>query len=272
MIYTKQSNDLKMKNNIALCLFTSTKGHFDIKTRYQETVKSLNRQVPIEDFGFAIAHIKVSEGEDEIGNEMQSFLESYGFTVIKTNAEWKHHNVSHQRQYLNDMFTVFSNPRVLECESALFLEDDMLLKPREYELSYYMYRAGAILKTQPDIISVRIPRFENEKYRIGHLREKHQINSCVIESEFPDLYFYGNDFSNNPHFCRPRDIRNALILMNKNAGAFMIHSEMGLGPSLKYFSDPDKCIAVFNPSQIVSRHIGTIIGEEELIERDYFYE
>jgi len=263
-----------MKNNIAICLFTSTKGHFGIVTRYRETVKSINSQAPIHDFGYAIAHIKVSDGDEEMADEMQLFLELYGFEVYRTNAEWKHHDISHQQEYLNDMYTVFSTDKVLECDHALFMEDDMILVPRKNSLQYYMHSATKILRKEPEIISVRIPRVENEKFRIEDLRRKHSIDAVVKESGRPELYFYGSDFSNNPHFCRPRDMRNALLLIIKNPGVFMVHSEMGLGPALKYFTLNRRpaSVAVFDPSQIVARHIGSEIGEEEAIETNYYYE
>ena len=258
-----------MKNNIALCLFTSTKGHFDIKTRYRETVTSLSKQYGVSSFCNAIAHVKISPDELETFEKMRVELENYGFNVISTGANWKHGDQSHQSEYLNDMRKVFNHPLISECPYALFMEDDMTIHPRTQDLPYYLYEATRILQSNPNTVSVRIARVANERERVAGLREKHGINSIVKDSNRPDLYFYGNDFSNNPHVCRVRDMRNALLLMSKNPGAFMEHSEMGLGPALKYFSQEDESIAIFNPDRIVARHIGTELGQEELADKEY---
>lgn len=256
-------------NNIALCLFTSTKGHFDIKTRYSETIRGLDKNILLGDFGERIAHIKVSPNEMNIFWQMKDELESFGFKVYETVADWKHGEVSHQAQYLADMLKLFMTKEVQSMQYALFFEDDMLIFPRERDLEYYLYKSQEILKSEQDIVSVRIPRAQNERERINKLTAKHGIPAFTADSREPDLWFKASDFSNNPHLCRSRDMRNALLLMAKNPNAFMVHSEMGLGPAIKYFSLSQTPIAVFNPEKIVARHIGTKPGEEEKADQNY---
>jgi len=259
-----------MKNNIALCFFTSTKGHYDIRSRFKETVVNINLQVPIRDFCCAVAHIKITPGEQDIADDMQKTLESYGFQVEKTTADWRHADQSHQSEYLKDIKRIFNLKEVQACEYALFQEDDITIHPRKHDLRYYLYKSTSILKNNTDVISVRIPRASNERERINKLKQKHGIFSKTADSDEKELYFFASDFSNNPHLIRPRDMRNALILMERHPQSFMQHSEMGLGPAIKYFSYSDMPIAIFNPDQIVGRHIGVIDEQREDPNKEYY--
>lgn len=251
-----------MNNDLAICLFTSAKGHFGIKTRYLETIKSLRDDHNLDRYR-RFAHIKYSESDVDVLAEMENRLDEFGYEVDATQSAWKHGELSHQVEYLSDMFKIFNNPAVLKYKYALFMEDDMIIRSVHGFFSSYLSLATALLEKNPNIVSVRVARAHNERERIIGLKGRYGINSVVKDSELPNRFFYSNDFSNNPHICRTRDMRNAIIMMKKNPQAFMQHSEMGLGPALKYFSQEDESIAILNPDLIYARHIGTPAGEEE---------
>jgi hypothetical protein len=260
-----------MKIPINLCLFTTTKGHWGIKTRYKETIEYLNAQIPIRQFANAIAHIKYADdnSEDEQAFIMKKDFENIGFKVIMTAGKWGHNSESHQIEYIKDIYKVFCDKRVQSVPYSLFLEDDMKIVVRQGELENYLFKATNILETDPDIVSVRIARGANEKERILRLREKHGIDSHVAPAPrgYESSYFLASDFSNNPHICRSRDIRNAMIMI-QNIQGIPLHSEHGTAIGLKFFSLSKTPIAIFNPQNIVARHIGTPLGEEEPLDKD----
>jgi len=253
-----------MKIPVNICLFTSTKGHWGVRTRYLDTVNNLNNQIPLSSFAGLFAHIKVTPGEEQIATDMQLNLEKFGFTVIKTLGDWAH-GKNHQEEYLKDITKVFLNPEVNKTEYSFFIEDDFDLVCRKNKLIDYIAKATSILNQNPDVISVRIARAANERARILALRSKHGINSYV--SPDTDGYFLATDFSNNPHLVRTRDMRNAMILLKKING-FPIHSEHGTAAALKVFSNSEMPIAIFCPEDVVCRHRGTPIGEEEPNDKD----
>lgn len=253
---------------VNICLFSSTKGHWGVKTRYLQTINHLNNQLPLSSFNDLFAHIKVTPGEEFFANKMQNNLEGFGFKVIKSLGDWSHGG-NHQEEYLKDITTVFLKPEVNRTQFSLFLEDDFALICRKGELVDYIGKATSILNNNPDVVSVRIARGANEKERILGLRVKHGIDSHVAPAPRGEecSYFLASDFSNNPHIIRTRDMRNAMILLQK-ANGFPKHSEHGTAAAIKLFSNSITPIAIFNPDNIVARHLGTKIGEEEPFDRD----
>lgn len=256
-----------MKIPINICLFTSTKGHFGITTRYLETIKHLNNQIPISHFAGAFAHIKVSPGEEQIAEKMNEILESFGFNVFATLGTWQHGNQSHQEGYLSDIYNLFSRPEVQETQFSLFLEDDFLLVPRKENLSYYLAKATKLLQENPNIVSVRIPRCQNERQRIINLRAKHGIDSHVADAPDNEPYFFGSDYGNNPHVCRTRDMRNAMLATQRIQG-IPKHSEHGTAIGLKIFSTSNTPIGIFKSDEIVCRHIGCPDNQREPLDKD----
>lgn len=72
---------------VTICLFTSSQGHFKVRTRYLETLESLAGQIPLSQFVKLIAHIKVSPGDESFASEMRGNLTSRGFRVIETTGD-----------------------------------------------------------------------------------------------------------------------------------------------------------------------------------------
>lgn len=247
---------------LTIALFTSTKGHFDVKSRYLETVKNLNEKIPLSQFENLIAHIKYSDEDSEL-EEMSQNLEKFGFEVLYTPGQWSHKNDgSHQEEYLKDINTIFSYEKTLSSKYTLFLEDDWLFNPYEMDLLYWISEAMKILEENPECNQVRFPRFHNEFDRINKLKSKHGIDATAIKGD--EKYFICNDFSLNPSIFRSRDIFSAINLVMKNPNVFPRHVEHGLGAAIKYLYDLfPLSFAVFEPSKIKVRHIGCPIGQED---------
>ncbi len=252
-----------MKIPVTVCLFTSTLGHFGLKTRYLETLNSLNSQIPLAEFAARVATIKVSPGEEAIGGEMEKKLQDCGFKVLKTFGAWSHQQETHQNGYLNSMMQMYLDKDVLKNPYSLHLEDDFILRPYKFDLQYYIYKAINILEEIPDMVQVRFPRFNNEKDRINGLKQKHNIDGIAgAVAGFPE-FIASNDLSLNPSIVRPRDMKDALILMAKNGKSFPQHSEMGLSLALKYFTFLNIPFAFFDPELIRCGHIGCEEGKQD---------
>ncbi len=250
---------------LTLCLYTSTKGHFGRFDIYQRTVTDLFNQVPSNTFAGRGAHIKESvtkkSGEPD-AKEMGAWLSERRIAPFITSEDWTH-GPQHQSAYLRDMATL---TQMVATEYLIHMEDDFLLRTKSYNVIHWLARAINLLQ-DPDIIQVRIPRWHNERTRIDGLRQKHGIDSRTDEGDNPD-HFRATDWSNNPFIARTRDMQIALLLMERNPQAFPVHSEHGLASAMKYLSRSATPIAVFDPSLVYCRHIGTVVGEEDPIDEE----
>lgn len=146
-----------------LCFFTTTKGHFGRKDIYKITIENLFSKIQYHYFFDRIAHIKVSPGEEEVANEMEEYLASKKFHVLKTIGEWRHNDNSHGYEYNKDIYTMFSNQMVGRDRFSLWLEDDWILNGRDIERKFY--DAQIFLNNKPDYLSVRVnaDRYEDDK-------------------------------------------------------------------------------------------------------------
>lgn len=250
-----------VKVPISLCLFTSTKGHFGIKIRYQETIQSLSANIPLSYFANKVAHIKVSPGEEAIAVEMTQKLEGYGFKVYSTTAIWSHGQNSHQIEYLSDMLKIYSLPELQKTKYVFALEDDWLLKSDNFikDVDFTI----SLFEQNPDLLQVRIPRYSNEFDRINGLYTKHGIQGVAKKAS--DKHFWHNDFSMNPSLFRLRDLRNALVLLHR-APNLPMHVEHGLGAALKFLSMANTPFAALTTARIA--HIGTPTGQEDDINKE----
>ena len=247
---------------ITICLFTSTQGHFGVKSRYIQTLDSLYCALPLSEYEAKVANIKVSPGEDDVASGMASVLkESYGFEVKQSMGEWSHGKQSHQTEYMKDqeaMFASVSTPYVLA------LEDDWAICVNPlYGFTEILSSAIDLLEKQPDIMQVRFPRYQNEHDRINDLYAKHGLfrRAFQLNNEF----YVGNDYSANPSIYRTRDIRAASILVRKIG--VPQHVEHGTGEVLKAMSHADLPLAFFNPEIVHISHLGTPLGQEDSLDK-----
>lgn len=249
---------------ITLCLYTSTKGHFGQFDLYKRTVTDLFNQVPANTFGGRGAHIKESVtrklGEPN-AKEMAEWLSQRNVCPSVTTEDWSH-GAQHQSGYLKDMKTLTAS---VGTEYLLHMEDDFLLRTKSYNVIHWLARAITLLD-DPDVIQVRIARWANERERINGLRAKHGIDSRTEDGDNPD-HFRATDWSNNPFIVRTRDMQIALLLMERNPHAFPAHAEHGIAAAMKYLSRSAVPIAVFDPSLIYCRHIGTLPNENDPLDQ-----
>lgn len=249
-------------------VFSSTRGHFDIKTRYLETISNLNNKFPLTNFSANYVHIATSPNENDLFLKMKSSLESlYNINVISTEISWQHDNQSHQIGYLSSMWNIYNRDDVNAIEYSLVSEDDFFIKTYSKDLEYYLNKAISILKDNSNIMQIRIPRFTNEFERINKLKEKHNIDAKAIKCPEDDEIFHQNDWSNNVFVSRTRDLRNALLLMLKNQQSFPMHSEHGLSMAMKSFSLSEVPFMCFEPLLIRCGHIGCPLGQEDNLDK-----
>lgn len=242
---------------ITLCLFTSTRGHFERKLIYQRTVTDLLNQVPKDYWAALRANIKVEDKDRAY--EMEDWLKSHGFEVTAPKGDWKHGDESHQTEYLKDIFYVVSTTA---SPYILFMEDDWLIKSEN--LTDWLARAIQTLDERPEVVQVRIPRYSNEAQRIEGLRAKHGIDALVVPDPDNDRFLH-NDWSNNPYIARTRDLNAAIrFVMATNLPR---HTEHGLGRAMKMLSSSPAPFMCFEPEVARCGHIGTLAGEEDNLEQ-----
>ena len=246
------------------CLYATTQGHWKVRDRYRATVESFQSQIQPRSDPCYVASIKQSPGDAEFCNGMADWLSDRGFTISAQEGEFSHGHESHQLEYLRDMLRI---NHFVHTEYVLHMEDDWVLKPHnDQSLSLYIDMAIKLLRDNPDIMQVRVPRFSDEPTRINGLRAKHGINT---RAECMDNYFWrSGDWSNNPYVARTRDIRAALTFV-KNSN-LPKHSEHGMSVAMKMIGWCELPFAFFDPSIIRCGHIGTPVGQEDDLSKPLF--
>ncbi len=246
---------------ITFCLMTTTKGHFGIKTRHEETIRSFDKALPLSQYAARHAHIKVSESEDTLMSSMAMSLKIAGFDVWRTKGEWSHGQDSHQIEYIKDatkMVDQIKTPYVLMCE------DDWGIHTYEGDLLDYLRRGVQYFEEDPGLVQVRIPRWINELDRINGLMAKHGLKRFARKAD--DYHFRHDDFSMNPALYRTRDLRASLHFVA--VSNLPKHIEHGLGEALKLVSGyPVAHFACFSPDKIRIQHLGTLPGEEDTADK-----
>lgn len=252
-------------------MMTSTKGHFDRKDIYKKTFEDFGSQTEDCMITSKIVHIKVSPGDEDLALEMEKNLYENGATkVLSTFGLWKHGDQSHHNEYIRDI----SRSIELLCKSnnddpTLFLEDDWLIRSmvKESTVTEWLIESAILLTRKPELVQVRIPRFNNEFERINRLKFKHGINASATEVP-NEFYFTANDWSNNPFIARTRDMYLALCLMRKFPNSFPAHAEHGFGAAMKFLSLSNEPLAIIKPSNCRCFHMGTKIGEEDKLDKE----
>lgn len=253
---------------LTLCLYTSTKGHYGVFDRYQQTITSLFNQVPSTVWAGRFAHIKDSQTKkagEPASSDMGQWLSDRNIFPVTRVADWAH-GENHQSEYLTDMtgLTQFVTTPYL-----FHLEDDWVFRAYQHDLVYYLAKAVSLLEANPHITQVRIPRWFNERQRIEGLKAKHNIDAKTRDGE-DSSYFLSNDWSNNPFVVRTRDMQLALLLMERNPQSFPLHSEHGLGRAMRYLSRSETPLAVFDTAHVRCGHIGTLPNEEDPLDKPLF--
>lgn len=226
---------------ISLMFMTSTKGHFGYKDIYLATLNHLDKQIPLNDFAFKIAHLKVSPDEIDLGNRMEAELVQRGFKVLKTVAAWQR-GMSHQLGYSSDLLKVSLEPEVYHNPYLLWLEDDSLLVAKT-SVAALLSRMTQMLDDNPDLLSVRLLR-------------RSDLSTSPIEQASVD-YFYSPHYNFQPGLLRTRDfyLANKMIADNMQSLS-QIQIEMVWRLVLAPFSRSPNRHAVFWPDYAESIHLG----------------
>lgn len=248
------------KLNIAL--YTSTRGHFGFKNSYQFTVERLIEKIPMWDSFYKLAHIKISNNEVEVANDMQQWLEEKGFEVITSVGEWKHNDQanSHAKAYYADMLKVFSQPKILDKPYTLFIEDDWLI---ETEDTQFLSMGLLFLNQNRDSLCVRINN-KNENI-LG--KDKIKENDDIY-SQGRHYTQYGPTLTFQPTIIRTNEWYHSLRIINKNSEILdKNHCKLVSGQVIGQFSDSKTPFAFFNPNLVKCEHIGEKEKLEVLNER-----
>lgn len=248
-----------------LLLMTSTKGHYGRHDIYKTTANDLLRWDDI--FPNKIVHIKVDPDNSSFLPEMEKFFKERNYFVIASSGEWKHGDESHQTGYLCDLYKAIRHETTQSAPYLLFMEDDWLLDPDNGNFHRVAQYAIQSLSSKPDLLQCRIPRFHNEFERINNLMDKHGLDRQAIRFSDDKSMFYCNDWSNNPYFCRSRDLKLALKMIFSMKG-FGHHAEHSVGAAMSFLSDSHYPFAVFENQDAMTRHIGTPVGQEDCANSD----
>lgn len=243
-------------------IMTTTRGHYNRHDIVEEVYWDFfNYSRALVNFKARYCNIKSSPESGQYLPILQNFFSTNNFVVNTTAGAWKHNCPSHQSGYLSDLSSIMNRHDVNRCQYTMITEDDFKIRSFDINFQYWAEIAVEILRNNHECVQVRIPRFVNEFERINKLKEKHNIDGKA-ERVNKD-YFMANDWSNNVYFCRTRDLRNALLLMQRHPDAFPVHSEHGLGRAMKYWSNIELPFAILNPERIRCFHCGTPQGQED---------
>lgn len=182
--------------NLTVCIYSVANGHWDKTDCYRRTIEDLEKHNV--KFADKIAHIKIRPGEENFAEIMEKDFVSFGYRVLKTVDNWKRWDGSHHIGMLKDIFTVFNE---VNTEWILNLEDDWKLKPLYNNLEFWLNQAIELLKSNKEVIQVRVPRQINE---FEHFKTMEKVDGNWKKQ--------GELFSLNPHIINRHDL--AKILTN----------------------------------------------------------
>ena len=243
-------------NNLTVCIFATTKGHFGIKNRYYETIHDLEKHKI--DFAKKLAHIKISPNEIEFGEKMRVDFEELGYKVLTTVGEWSHFHCSHPINQLKDLGTVLQE---INTPFLLNWEDDFLCHAKSHNLYYYLKYAIDLLDNNPNKISqVRIPRKSDDLDRYPTLIQDktgwYRQNTIFSFNPYVALTHNIKNIYNS--ICAQQDLITNLIKENKlNAELTFTNLAAQMFGPYSFYSFDKKAITV--------QHIGSKPGEEDQI-------
>lgn len=259
----------KMTNKhlpVNLCVFDTSKGHFGRTDIYRRTIEDLAAQINLAQFAALFVHIKVGPGEEEVYVEQEKFYLALGFAVIRSDAAWSHHSVTHQNEYARDLIRVYGDPAVQKTPYCLHLESDWLFRSRsDWELQDAIEHSISYLAANHTVVSVRFARFYNEVDRLNGLRAKHGMDARTERERFPwsDFIRHNDNLSLNPNLFRTRDIYAATRLLKTHFAQLGQHVEMGFTHAFHHLADDGLPFAILSPSLFGVCHIGTPKGQED---------
>lgn len=189
-------------NNLTLCLYSVSNGHWNSRDCYLRTIEDLESHNI--KFGDKIAHIKIRPGEEDFAETMYGNFIDYGYRVLTTVEPWKRWDHSHHTGQLKDIFTVFKE---IKTDYIFHVEDDWVIRPlKDQNLEFYLKKSIELLESNKNVIQVRIPRQINE---LDHFKSMEIVDeNWKKQSEI---------FSLNPHIISYKNLLEILtnVAMNQ---------------------------------------------------------
>lgn len=236
-----------MKIPVTIALFTTTKGHFDKTTFYQDTISQLNKLIPLNLFTGRVVHIKREIGEihDKVYEEMLSFFTGLDFKILSTYGSWKHYDGSHYDEHAKDICTLMSSKEAQSSSYVLWIEDDVLVECVDFQKALSV--ATSFLEENPSIMNFAIRDILDN----GLLQNERQVSDLVR------VFGDGANFSFRCSLFRARDVF-ALSAFYKNSFKFgkSPHIEAFAAQILSFLSCNNQCLAFFNRDFCSHKHIG----------------
>lgn len=243
-----------LSDNLAIVLYTSTKGHFGQKDLFKHTVKRLEEKIPFYRDFFKLAHIKISPGEEELGGQMADWLFGMGWDVKSTIGQWSHNSSSHALEYYSDMIKVMSQTDILKKEFVLFIEDDWLLNCDN--ALPILFDGVMCLKKNPFLLAIRI-----ERDITGTTENCEKISKYIFRHN-ENYSEFGSTFTFQPTLVRSLSWYHALSLLTNQPELIRmlkdgeIHCELLATSLLKLISGTKTPFCSFDKNIITTTHIG----------------
>ncbi len=228
---------------ITLVLFSSSKGHFGHKGVYKTTLDHLNRQLPLSSFGQLVAHVKVSPSEEAIAADMVADLESRGFKVLTTIADWTR-GMSHQQGYTQDIATISKERSVYTQPYVLWLEDDSTIESTILSVEDLLLQSCQFLADDHEKMTVRVAR-------------KGDARGPEIKPSDSPNWFYSGDVNFQPMIMRSSDFYRLGMVLEANPGACAtVQCEMLARMIIDTFSRSPRKHIVYETETAHSTHLG----------------
>lgn len=230
-----------------LCFFTTTKGHFGRKDIYRITLESLFSKVRNSFFSRRIAHIKITPGEESVAQEMEEYLMSHGFHVLKSVGDWRHNDNSHGAEYNKDIYKVFSSKEATLDRFSFWLEDDWILNGNNIDAKFIS--AEKFLGRQPEYLSVRV---NAEKYEDDKV-----FGESIFKVQGNNYTQWGPTFTFQPTVTKTDAVHYAYSLLQRNWEQMgHLHVELQSTYSIRSLVLNPTPFAIFPYEDLNCTHIG----------------
>lgn len=245
-----------MLDQLAILLFTTSRGHFGFKNSYEFVVKNLEQRISA---GLNLAHIKYQDDEESTLMGMEYFLNKHKYNILRTEGKWKHNSISHAQEYFKDQLKMFSSHAkpyswIQEDDFLCRLDHDRL----ELSLEGFIEEGIFFLERNPQALCVRV-NSEPDK----HINGATKINEWIYRQD-EERTKWGSTFTFQPTLVRTRDYLFALKIINQNLHLLeTTHCEILSGQVFKQFSDDKSPFYFFDPELVWCEHI----GEKEKLEK-----
>lgn len=239
-------------NDISLVFFATTLQHNGYNDIYKYTLRYLQENFNLDDFGGRFAAIKVHNNQEKEFSEIVSCLNN--FKILKEIGKQNLNNNPHlnQETYYHYMIDNYASSAAeiysqkIDTEFVMWYEDDQILYFREHnnkadpneKTSLEYYRQGLnLLRNNPDIFSLH-----------------HDGPETPFNND--NLFGPSNCYSFRPNIARTKDYFTIANIIKNNRQHFInIHPEMIFDKLAQYIRPNSKYIQ-FNSKYVWNRHIG----------------